>query len=97
MSTAPGQVLVNRETSLSYDQRASANRPHDEQSLARECSRLLSTGLRVRDIATALRLDISDVLKLLREGASPCVSAMQAGHDDLFDANGAWLRWCGGR
>jgi hypothetical protein len=52
-----------------YDQLANANRPHDEQSLARECSRLRLTGLTPRDIATALRLDIGEVLELLREGA----------------------------
>lgn len=49
-----------------YDQLAQINRPRDESSLARECSRLRSTGLTARDIATALRLDLGTVLGWLQ-------------------------------
>jgi hypothetical protein len=57
-------------TMTRYNELANANRPSDRQSLVRECSQLLSTGLKARDIAQALRLDIGEAMELLREGAS---------------------------
>jgi len=56
-----------------YDQLANAHRPQDEHLLACEVSRLIGTGLKTRDVATALRLDLGVVLELLRatESHSP--------------------------
>ncbi len=50
---------------LRYDELASLNRPRDTATLAAEVRRLLATGLSVRDIATALRLDLATVLDML--------------------------------
>jgi transcriptional regulator GlxA family with amidase domain len=42
------------------------NLTHEACALARECSRLIATGLTPRDVAMALRLDLGEVLAWLR-------------------------------
>ena len=51
---------------ITYQHRAQQHRPRDESAMARECSRLVSTGLTPRDVATALRLDLGEVLTWLQ-------------------------------
>jgi hypothetical protein len=53
---------------LEYDRLAQAHRPTDVESLRREIRRLNQQGLRVRDIADALRLNDHDVAILLAGG-----------------------------
>ncbi len=51
---------------IDYQRRADQHRPRDESAMARECSRLVATGLTPRDVATALRLDLAEVLAWLQ-------------------------------
>jgi DNA-binding CsgD family transcriptional regulator len=51
---------------LDCQHRSQQHRPPDETALARECSRLVATGLTQRDVATALRLDPAEVLAWLQ-------------------------------
>ena len=53
-----------------YDQRANAHRPTDSAALQAEMRRLASSGLRVRDIAVALRIDLGAVLEALKAKAA---------------------------
>jgi hypothetical protein len=51
---------------LRYELLTQRHRPLDHDALARECVRLAGMGLRARDIASALRVDLADVLEWLR-------------------------------
>lgn len=51
-----------------YDRRAEEHRPTDVETLRREARRLNDQGLRVRDIAQALKLNDYDVAILLAGG-----------------------------
>ena len=51
---------------LDYRVLAELHRPRDDASLAAECRRLHATGLTPRDVATALRVDLANVLEWLR-------------------------------
>lgn len=57
-----------------YVRAAEQYRPLDQSALASECARLLSSGLKVRDVATAWRLDIGEVHALLRSISTKRVS-----------------------
>jgi hypothetical protein len=59
--TSSAAVTLHR-----YDERAQIHRPNDSALLAREVSRLVATGLTPRDVAIALRLDLGEVLSILR-------------------------------
>jgi hypothetical protein len=48
-----------------YDIRADRHRPTDPAVLSREIRRLAAEGLRVRDIAQALRMNDAEVVNLL--------------------------------
>jgi hypothetical protein len=48
--------------------RADLYRPTDPAVLAREIRRLVGAGLKPRDVATALRIDLAVVLGAIREG-----------------------------
>lgn len=48
-----------------YNQRAQANRPSDPTAIAAEVRRLRKDGLKPRDISTALRVGITEVLEAL--------------------------------
>jgi hypothetical protein len=52
-------------TATDYDHRAMFHRPTDTDALAAEIRRLHSTGLTRRDIASALRIDLTTVLHAL--------------------------------
>jgi hypothetical protein len=55
-------------TAAEHVARADLHRPTDPGALAREIRRLARTGLRPRDIAAALRVDLGAVLSAIREG-----------------------------
>jgi hypothetical protein len=48
--------------------RADLHRPTDPGALAREIRRQVDSGLKPRDVATALRIDLAVVLGAIREG-----------------------------
>ena len=50
---------------LDYARLAELNRPANKADLAREVTRLVETGLKPRDVAQALRIDLAEVLTLL--------------------------------
>jgi hypothetical protein len=52
---------------LDYRVLAELHRPRDDAALAAECRRLAAIGLRARDVATALRLDLGEVLAILKQ------------------------------
>jgi hypothetical protein len=61
---------VSRKTiggALRYELLAQQHRPRDQAALARECVRLAALGLRARDIASALRLDLGEVLAMINQ------------------------------
>jgi hypothetical protein len=51
----------------SYDQRANAHRPTDPAAIAAEMRRLARSGLTARDIATAFRVNVANVLEAVQE------------------------------
>jgi DNA-binding NarL/FixJ family response regulator len=51
--------------SVAYRKRAELHRPTSIEELRREVVRLAADGLRVRDIASSLRLDLAVVINLL--------------------------------
>jgi hypothetical protein len=55
---------------LLYELLAQQHRPRDDGALAAECRRLVSTGLTPRDVATALRLELADVLMWIDNAGS---------------------------
>jgi hypothetical protein len=59
--------VIKRQADYSdaYEQRAQFHRPTDVEQIRAEVRRLIGDGLRVRDIADALRLNDADVLNLL--------------------------------
>jgi hypothetical protein len=57
-------------TATDYDRRAMFHRPTDRDVLAAEIRRLHSTGLTRRDIASALRIDLTTVLHALTVATS---------------------------
>jgi hypothetical protein len=56
------------ESAAEYDARAQQHRPSDIETLRREVRHLNDQGLRIRDIAHALRLNDYDVAILLGGG-----------------------------
>jgi transposase-like protein len=46
------------------------HRPTDEGAIGAEIRRLYQTGLKPRDISTALRLDISTVIRALQQAVA---------------------------
>ena len=57
-------------TAHDYDRRANAHRPTTIGAMANEIRRLKNTGLTVRDISVALRLDLGQVLTALIDSTS---------------------------
>jgi hypothetical protein len=57
-------------TAEQYDARANAHRPTSIYAMAVEIRRLHSTGLQPRDLAAALRLDLTQVLQAITEPTS---------------------------
>lgn len=53
-------------TGPDYQRRATQHRPHDPEQLSAEIRRLVGTGLKVRDISVALRIDLSAALEALQ-------------------------------
>ena len=53
-----------------YEARAQAHRP-GSLAIAAEVRRLAASGLKARDIAQALRLDIAQVINLARQQSTP--------------------------
>jgi hypothetical protein len=59
----------------SYEMRANLHKPSDPDAFALEIRRLHSEGLKPRDIANALRLDLAAVLTALRRSFALSKSA----------------------
>jgi hypothetical protein len=57
-------------TAYDWRQLADLYRPTDEGAIAAEIRRLYQTGLKPRDISSAMRLDISTVIRALWEEAA---------------------------
>jgi len=54
-------------TALNYIRRANIHRPVSLDAMASEIRRLKNTGLTVRDISIALRVDLAQVLQAITE------------------------------
>jgi hypothetical protein len=57
-------------TANDYDRRANAHHPQSADAMAIEIRRLHSTKLKPRDIASALRLDLGQVLEAITDSPS---------------------------
>jgi len=53
-----------------YDRRANVHRPVSLDAMAAEIRRLQNTGLTVRDISVALRVDMAEVLQAITDSLS---------------------------
>lgn len=52
---------------VDYARLAQLHQPTDRAALAREVSRMVSTGLTPRDVAQALRMSVADIMTMLGE------------------------------
>jgi len=62
-------------TALDYTALAQLHRPSDPPALRAECRRFLATGLKPRDVAVALRIDLALVLEPLATPSPPSSAA----------------------